>query len=334
MSLLAGGASLIGGLAGLFGNSGNSIPQYNPTFGGPQLQGTVNNANAAIGGVNQFLPYSGAVPNQILNQLGPQFGGIAQNIGNNRFVQQDINSQVQAQGYANPLANLQWGTGLNLTGQGLSQIPYLQQTLQTAFDPQNALYNRTLAQVQNQQNVQNAQSGVANTPYGASLADLNLQNFNIDWQNNLLSRMGAGAQTAGQLGSNISGLTGSGLQFAGAAPGTISALGQLPYSTYVGQQQNTTGALQNEQNALLGAQSSAANAINAYNTPFNDYIALLGGMTGANNAYTSGYNSQLGAQQQQFAQNQTFGNQIGAGLYGIGKGFSGFNFGAPLGMFG
>jgi hypothetical protein len=316
---IAGIGSLVGGLSGLFGGS-NPIPQYNPTISPSQTQGVISNANTAIQGLSPYLSYAGATPGQ-LGAITPQFGQIASNIAGTPYATSDLSGQVSAAGMAPGLAGLQYGTGLNLTGTGLSQIPYINQTMQTAFDPQNALYNRLLAQTQNQQNVQNTQAGVGTTPYGASLADLNLQNFNIDWQNNLLNRMATGAQTASTLGSNITGLTGAGLQASGMAPGTLSTLSALPYNTYVGQQGNVTSALQNQINALLGQQGSATNALSAYNTPFNDYMAMLGGLNQTNQVYNQGYAQQLAAQNQQFQQQQAYGNEIGAGISGIATGF-------------
>jgi hypothetical protein len=314
---IAGIGSLVGGLSGLFGN--NSVPQYSPPISAGQTQGTISNANTAIQGLSPYLSYAGATPGQ-LGQITPQFGQIAQNISNTPYASSDLSGQVSAAGMAPGLAGLQYGTGLSLTGTGLSQIPYINQTMQTAFDPQNALYNQLLAQTQNQQNVANTQAGVGTTPYGASLADLNLSNFNMNWLQSQLQRQQTGAQTASTLGSNITGLTGAGLQASGMAPGTLSTLSALPYNTYVGQQGNVTGALQNQINALLGQQGSATTAINAYNTPFNDYIAMLGGLNQTNQVYNQGYAQQLAAQNQQFNQQQAYGKAIGAGISGIASG--------------
>ena len=333
MSLLAGGASLIGGLSGLFGN--NNMPTYSPTFGPGAIQGSANAAQTGIQNLNPGIGWSNAITGMWAPQLA-SYGNLATAQSTNPYIGQAVQGAASAAGYAPGLANLQYGTGTGLVGQGMSQIPYLQQTLQTAFDPQNALYNQLLSQTQNQQNVQNAQSGVANTPYGASLADLNLQNFNIGWQNNLLNRMQTGAQTAGQLGSNITGLTGAGLNYAGMAPQTTASLAGLPYQAYTGTLQNSFNALDQLTGAFTGAQGSALSGINASNVPVNDYLALLAGQTGANNQAVNAFNAQLGAQQQQFAQNQAYGSQIGAGLYGIGKGLGsiGSSFMPALGALG
>lgn len=353
MSFLAGVGSLVGGLSGLFGG-GNQVPQYTPTISPTQLQTTSSEAGNAINPVSALTPLSS-------QNLGTAQGFVNQIVNNPYISQAQGGANTGAAYGAGAAANAyNYGTGLNATGTGLigaggsvmgmapqyfglaqQQIPYLNQTLQTAFDPQNALYNQQLALTQNQQNVQNSQSGVANTPYGASLADLNLQNFNTNWQNNLLQRQVLGAQGAGQLGSNIAGFnnvgtnflnTGSGLVGQGAgligqgtgmqagAPGIAAGSAALPYNFY-----NTNAGT--GLSAIGQYQGLTGNAINQTNVPFNDYIALLGGLNQTNQVYNQGYQAQLAAQQQQFAQNAYYGQQIGAGLYGIGKGMPSMNLG-------
>jgi len=83
--------------------------------------------------------------------------------------------------------------------------PYVSQIMQTGFDPQKALYNRTLQQVQDQAQAANAAAGVGTTPYGAGLTNQATENFNIDWQNQQLARQAQAAQAAGGLSSSIMG---------------------------------------------------------------------------------------------------------------------------------
>lgn len=95
---------------------------------------------------------------------------------------------------------------------------------QSAFDPQNDLYGRTLQRVQDQTRAGDSARGLAMSPYSAGIESDATKNFNIDWQNNQLSRMGQGIQGMAQGGvaQNNIGAQGLGLQMQGAG---------LPYQT-------------------------------------------------------------------------------------------------------
>jgi hypothetical protein len=77
-------------------------------------------------------------------------------------------------------------------------LQYGQQIMQTAMDPQNALYNRTQQQLTDQIRAGLAARGLNMSGVGQGIEQQGLNNFNIDWQNNLLGRQvqGAGAYTA------------------------------------------------------------------------------------------------------------------------------------------
>lgn len=91
------------------------------------------------------------------------------------------------------------------------------QILNTAFDPQAALFNQTQGQVLDQSNVANAMSGVGNTPYGASVTSNALGNFDINWQNQQLARQAQGLGAAAPL--------------YGQAANLAASSGGLPFST-------------------------------------------------------------------------------------------------------
>lgn len=121
------------------------------------------------------------------------------------------NQAYSGAGALGGIANAAYGSGANAMTAGQQTwgalAPYASSALQTGFDPQQALYQRTQQQVQDQTNSQNAMSGVASTPYGAAVADQANSNFNIDWQNQQLQRQQTGAQTAeGLLGAGTSAL--------------------------------------------------------------------------------------------------------------------------------
>ena len=165
------------------------------------------------------------------NAVGQEIGGIGGNVAS---LGQSVN-----------------GVGSNvLSTNNSAGLPgYANQALQTGFDPQGALYARTLQQTTDAQNAQNAANGVSMTPYGAGLQDQNVSNFNIDWQNQALQRQQTGAATANSLlgqydtgaqtGANIQ-ATGGGLQSTGAgllSTGAQTSQGAGTYASNLLQQQ-------------------------------------------------------------------------------------------------
>lgn len=114
-----------------------------------------------------------------------------------------------------------------------------------AQDPQNALYNRMLRQITDQTNAQQAARGITNSGYGAGLANQNIRDFNIDWQNQQLNRQIAGAGAMGNANTNAgAGFTGaSNLGVAGAQ--NIAQGGVVPYGAYQGLNADMLNALSN-----------------------------------------------------------------------------------------
>jgi hypothetical protein len=185
----------------------------------------------------------------------------------------------------NPNANYNAGgataAGSALTG-GVPQLTgYAGQALQTAFDPQQALFKQQFDQQHQQGLVNSAQAGVANTPYGAGLANQGDQNFDIAWQKQQLQNQNTGANTAASL--------------YGAGGGAATQ------GTAVGQ---SVPGFQNQQ-----IQQQIA-----------DFLAYLQGGTGAsgaaNQAYSTGVSGALG---NQHLENQSMGGlgQLGGTLLGM-----------------
>lgn len=190
----------------------------------------------------------------------------------------------------------------NLYGSGNS-------VLNTAFDPQNALYNRTQQQLTDQSRAAQYARGIQSSPYGAAVENLANENFNIDWQNAQLGRQATGLQAAqGAYGSaqgmgNSYTSTQAGLnagmneQYAGL---TNAASSQ--YSNYLNSQnqsnatnaQTTAGMQQNA--ASLGnyaAQQVAAGGqaqSNAYQNILNNQNQALQNFQGNNQPYMQGLN--------------------------------------------
>jgi hypothetical protein len=178
------------------------------------------------------------------NVASQQYGGLAQ----------------QAQGQA----NLDFATQQGLLGAG-------QQVYQTAFDPQSALYNRSVQQLQDQTGATNSMYGLGSSAAGAGVANQALGNFNIDWQNQQLQRQlqglqgyGSAAGVAGQYGQ-------AGMSNAAAVPGYTLQQGEIPYNTA----QNLAGlpgslAAQYATQIQQGPLSSSL-ALNAAAIPYLNY---------------------------------------------------------------
>lgn len=79
-------------------------------------------------------------------------------------------------------------------------------TLDTAYDPQNKLYDTSRTNALDYANVTGSMSGTAGTPYGSSVASNTLSNFDLNWQDkqlkrqeNALSAVGTSDTAAGKL---------------------------------------------------------------------------------------------------------------------------------------
>jgi hypothetical protein len=296
LGIAAGLGSAASGLFGLFGSSNASAPQQ---FQTPNMSGAANNAYSGIGNLgnyNTYAPNIGAVQ------------GITSGLVNNPYsggYQQGANTagglgQMQALG--------QYGAGQNLQG-GANAV------LNTAFDPQSALYNQTLQNVTAQQNAQNAAAGVGTTPYGAGLQDQNLQNFNIAWQQQQLAN-----QVSGLNASTGATQAAQGLQ--AAAPGQYLTASQTPYNVY-----GQIGAGQIGAYNQLGQFGQSASALPQQQIA--DYQAYLQG--GASQQGVNNQSAALANQEQQQNLGNIFGG-LGAlgGIGGLG-GFGGSSGGSYYG---
>ena len=174
--------------------------------------------------------------------------------------------------------------GMSAGQQGQNMFGAGNAAMNMAFDPQNALYNRTAQQLQDQTRASQAARGIQTTPYGAGLENQAMSDFNINWQNNLLNRALSGIQA----GSTA---YGSGMNTIQGGYGLASQIPQQ-MQTYLGNMQN------------LGMNTTAPQQWAA-----PQYASLFG--TGAG-AQQNAYNQSL----QQYQQNQ----QAQAGLWGgLGK---------------
>lgn len=267
----------------------------------PNMQQSAFGAFNSIGNLSNSF---GGLGSSVL----PQAEQTANNLFNNPYAGGFQTGAGQAANLGTDAALAGFQTGANNIGIGQSLVPYASQVLQTGMDPQSQLYNQTLQQVTDQSNVNNAQSGVATTPYGAGLTNQADANFNINWQNQQLNRQTQALGAAGGALQTGTGISNTGVNQMNAAPGQLVQSAMLPYATYsdIGQGQNQALS------SLLGLGSSGEALGQA---PIQDYLSYLG----VGNQSDSVSNQLFGDQLQQ--SNLSF-NQLGtlAGLgYGLGS---------------
>jgi hypothetical protein len=275
----------------------------------PQQYQSYNNLTGAIatpGGPQSYAPLG--------QQYMPYATNTFQNIYNNPYSGSALSGAEGAAMFGQQAAPFNFGGGMQSAAAGINLLPWSQAIMQTGFDPQGALYGRTLQQVQDQTRAGEAARGVATSPYGAGLENQAVSNFNIDWQNNLLNRQAQAAGAAGGLTGAGVGAINTGANIMNAVPQNLYSSSMLPYATWSGIGQGQNQALMN----LLGYGGAGQNIANV---PVQDWAAALSG-----------------ANQMQQLQNQNFANQIAQSQIGwnqlgqLGSGI-GSMFGA-LGPFG
>jgi hypothetical protein len=282
-----------------------------PMFQMPNMGQAAGNAFSQIGGLGQF----GNLGSSVL----PQAQQTSQNLYNNPFASQGLQGAQQGAGMGGQAAMTGFNTGAGMVGEGQglmgagnSLIPYASQIMQSGFDPQQQLYNRTLQQVQDQTRAGEASRGIATTPYGAGLENQATENFNIDWQNQQLGRQATAAGAAGGLvgqGANVAGqgagIQGQGVNMMNQAPGQMVQSAMLPYATYsdIGQGQN------NALTSLLGIGSQGQGLANL---PIQDLLSYLGVGNQAGGVANQNFNNQLGQANQAWNQQGQFAQGIGS----------------------
>ena len=253
ISIAAGANSLMnsgGGSAG--GGYGSGVPYYVPKD---------------QAGADQAWQDAMAQQQQYTNAIPGQTAGIYQNELSNLS---NMNYSPLAQGGA--MAGEMAGQG----AQGLMQNAGAIQ--QQAFDPQNALYNRTQQQLTDQINAQQGLRGLGTSGVVGSELNQALSNFNIDWQNQQLQRMLQGNQG---MAADYS-----------AAPQLAVASGQLPVQGQQAMYQAPGAAAQNYTSQIAGMLQPGQQMQNQ-NLGYLNY-----GTGNASNAYGSFANQQgFGAQQ-------------------------------------
>jgi len=272
----------------------------------PNMTGAATGAYGGIGNLSPLtnegynaLPYAESLFNQM---YGNQYAAGAQS------------GAGVASGMGMGAATGAYGAGNALMGAGVSALPYGQQIMNTAFDPQQALYARTAQQTTDQTRAGLEARGMDNTPYGAGIEGQTMANFNIDWQNAQLQRQiqGAGGYNNILQGGGNAINTGAGVS--NAAAGQYLNASGMPYATNIGIGQNQQGAINN----LIGTGQAGANLANV---SIQDYLAYIQG--GTQQQQANNQTAQLGLNQSQMAfnQNMGYGGALGGGMAALGKGW-------------
>lgn len=280
LSLAGAGVGIGSSLAGLFGGT----PASNvPTYSYQNMGGADSGAYSGIGNLGSYNIGAGYLPQfqSVVNQMQP--------------------GSPQANNYLNQstaAGGAMYGAGGALAGTSLGQLGNVQQLMNMGFDPQNALYNYTQNMNQQQNLAALSQSGVANTPYGQGVNAMANNQFNMNWENNQLSRASQAAGAAGGLLGNIGTNVGAGtnMMASGAA---------LPYNAY-------SNINSNALSALTGAANFGNTAGQLPQQQIQDYLSYLQGGTQQQGTNTNTANSV-------FNQNQILGGQLGGSLSNLGN---------------
>jgi len=330
MEALAGGLGIVGGLMNMFGGS----PANNAmNIQAPQMY--QQDPSAGFAAQQSMIPGLGQY------NLGGQNLGAYQS-----YLSSALNNPYAGgmQGAANMFGGAGMGTSLGalgnagaLGGQVPGMIGASNAVLGSAFDPQGALYGRTLGQVTDQEGAYLANAGLGTTPYGAGLMGQTLGNFNIDWQNQQLGRevQGLGAYTGG---IGAAGQTAAGAYGLGANAATGGAqFGGLPWSTF-----NTIGGM--PLGLLSGASQYGVGAANIPQQQIGDWQQYVSGAGGINQGATQLFGQELNQARLASQQQAMAGQQLGYGLGQLGTGLGlpqtfggggggGGNYGTSGGLF-
>jgi hypothetical protein len=272
---LATGAA--GALGGLFGGSSNNVPAA-PNF---QNFGQADSIyGQTLGAQNRLAGQGNQYTNNILGN--PYAGGYQGAAG-------------QAAGQYGQLGGAAQGASQNLYGAGNTALGAGNAILQQGFDPQNALYNRTQQQVQDQTLAGLAATGTGSTPYGAGVLGQTASNFNIDWQNNQLGRETQAASAYSGLNNTAQNDYAAGGQQGQLGAQSTLAAGQLPYSTFNSIQNTDLAALSAQQGLYGTAQAGAQGYLQDVNQNYSNQLAAYGAQQQQNQSTFGGLGQLFGA---------------------------------------
>jgi hypothetical protein len=241
----------------------------------PYLGTAQSGAISGIQGLGQYTPqFQSAYYNQAANPYtgqavqGAQTGGAA----------------MQQQGAQNV------NTANQFAGVPQQLSPAIQATLNTAYDPMNALYGQQHQQNADFTNASLAQSGLGFSPWASGVQSQSDQTFNTNWLSTQLGREQTGANTIGQLLSASGGAAQTGATLGNQGAQQIAQGGAMPYNAQTGintQLAQMLPYLTSNQQAQNQAYTSYYGAANQ-----NNANAVNAGI--ANNQYATGIGQGIG----------------------------------------
>jgi hypothetical protein len=255
------------------GQAPSNVLNYDPS----QIQPTQTNL---LGGIGNLGGYN--IGGQFLPQAGPIAQGLLGNYGGPQYFQG-----------AGTAAGLGQGAAFNQYGAG-------QNILNTAFDPQSALYNQYLSLTTDQARANEMAAGLGTSPIGAYATSAAQNNFNLNWADRQLNRQIAGAQAASPLQGGAAPLFmqsaaypwQAGQTIGGANLGTLGNLNQIGQGAAVipqaqiqgwGNAIQGMGALQNQafnqqQQRFADAMQIAQAQIQQQQAAFQEQQSVFGGL--------------------------------------------------------
>jgi hypothetical protein len=246
-------------------------------------------------------PSLSTLPNPYTGANADEYGNITQNLISNPYAntyQAGANSAGAAAGTLGNQAFANSGTLSN----------YASNVMNLGLDPQNALYNQQYYNTAQQTDADLSARGLNNSAAGAGIASNNLNNFNIDWENNQLSRaeggLSAGSSAYGEaenLGeSGVSDINNSGLLPYNASETVYTNIGNAlnNYANFLSQGQNYNNSIANTEDGLYNSQINADNLAfeEAKENQKNDgsFLSSLLGGSGGSGSGGSIFSSLLG----------------------------------------
>lgn len=292
----------------VFGGSGTPTPPTLSTYQYPNLSSDASSFNTLLG-------------QNINNNPSSTYAGQASNIYQNMI------NDPNAAGYTGAAtaagtqaANLAGLNGSNATAAsnaGNSLIGSASTVANMGLDPQSALYNRTLQQLQQQSAVTNAQNGLSMSPYGADLTNEAVGNFDINWNAQQLNNAIAGLNSASSADTAGAGLLSDANALGGAGVNSTLASGAVPYTASQAVGGNNATSLNSLISTLTGANTTNQMSL-------QDILSYLQG--GSNQS-----NAQAQLTQQNYQNQVSAANQANQGLASLLNTGSSFLFGGSGG---
>lgn len=290
-----------GGGGGGGGTSSSGVPYYTPT-----------GLSAADVGWQQAFGQEQALANQAQQSAQPYYQQALQQqgaINYNPYIQAGQQAGQQYGGLA-ALAGQQgniYGQQAGLAGQQQQNLyGAANQIYQTAFDPQNELFQKTQQQLQDQVRAGQAARGLGTSAVGGAEENQAMQNLDLAWRQQQLANQATGLGAM----SGASSAGGAQGQLVGAnLTGQMGAYGMMPGYT----QQAAATPISAQQYAY----QQPAQAAQTYQQQMQNLQAMQSGVAGQAVPYM---NYGQGAQQTQYANTAAQNAAQAQGLYNLGTG--------------